>query len=72
MSICQVYVLGATMAAAWVTLRHLGQDGYMKIAENLQKTVKVLIDGINSIDVSKKILAKDKGVTSLLAIAYLY
>lgn len=40
------------MAAAWVTLKHLGQDGYMKIAEKLQKTVKILIDGCNNIEVS--------------------
>ncbi|XP_067935162.1 sphingosine-1-phosphate lyase-like isoform X2 [Watersipora subatra] len=40
---------GAAMAAAWVTLKHLGQDGYMKIAQKLQDTVKILIDGANSI-----------------------
>ena len=39
------------MAAAWVTLRHLGQDGYLKLAENLQNTVKILIDGCNKIEV---------------------
>lgn len=42
---------GAAMAAAWVTLKHLGQDGYMKIAQKLQDTVKILIDGANSIKV---------------------
>ena len=39
------------MAAAWVTLRHLGQDGYLKLAKNLQNTVKILIDGCNKIEV---------------------
>jgi len=41
---------GGAMAAAWVTLKHLGQDGYMKLAKNLQGTVKILIEGCNKIE----------------------
>ena len=45
------------MAAAWVTLRHLGQDGYLKLAKNLQNTVKILIDGCNKIEVHRYFFA---------------
>lgn len=41
------------MAAAWVTLKHLGQDGYMKLAKDLQNTVQILIDGCSKIKVDK-------------------
>ena len=46
-----LFVSGASMAAAWVTLQHLGQDGYIKIAKNLQNTVQILIRGVNNIEV---------------------
>ena len=48
------------MAAAWVTLRHLGQDGYLKLAKNLQNTVKILIDGCNKIEVHRYFFANIK------------
>jgi len=40
------------MAAAWVTLKHLGQDGYMKTAKKLQETTQLLIEGVTNIQVS--------------------
>jgi len=40
------------MAAAWVTLKHLGQDGYMKTAKKLQETTQLLIEGVANIQVS--------------------
>ncbi|KAF6018671.1 hypothetical protein EB796_023022 [Bugula neritina] len=42
---------GSTMAAAWVTLKHLGQDGYMKTAKKLQETTQLLIEGVANIQV---------------------
>ena len=43
--------LGGNIAASWVTLKHLGQDGYMKIARQLMDTTEKLITGIKDIPV---------------------
>ena len=43
---------GGVLAAAWVALRIMGQDGYLKTAKTLMETTRKLIDGINSIPVS--------------------
>jgi glutamate/tyrosine decarboxylase-like PLP-dependent enzyme len=40
---------GGSFAAAWAIMKHLGQEGYMHIAERIMKTTGKLIDGINSI-----------------------
>jgi len=42
------------MAAAWVTLKHLGQNGYKEKAAALWETVQKLIQGANSIEVITK------------------
>ena len=46
-----VELLGGNIAASWVTLKHLGQDGYMKIARQLMDTTEKLITGIKDIPV---------------------
>ena len=43
---------GGQLAAAWVALQIMGEDGYMKTAKTLMDTTKKLIDGINEIPVS--------------------
>ena len=40
---------GGSFAAAWAIMKHLGEEGYLRIAESIMKTTKKLIDGINSI-----------------------
>lgn len=40
---------GGAIAAAWGALMALGEDGYLKIADEIMKTTKKLIDGINNI-----------------------
>lgn len=40
---------GGGLAAAWATLRAFGQDGYLKNAEQIMKTTKKLMDGVNAI-----------------------
>ena len=42
---------GGQLAAAWVALRTMGEDGYMKMAQTLMDTTKKLINGINNIPV---------------------
>jgi glutamate/tyrosine decarboxylase-like PLP-dependent enzyme len=41
---------GGAIAAAWAVLNHLGEDGYLAIADTVMKTVTVLRDGIAAID----------------------
>ena len=40
----------APIATAWTVLNHLGMDGYVEMAEQLMASVKVMQDGIDSID----------------------
>ncbi|MFZ5641981.1 MAG: pyridoxal phosphate-dependent decarboxylase family protein [Bacillota bacterium] len=40
---------GGSFAAAWAIMKHLGEEGYLRIADNIMKTTKKLIDGIKSI-----------------------
>ncbi|XP_006825455.1 sphingosine-1-phosphate lyase-like [Saccoglossus kowalevskii] len=40
---------GGNIAASWVALRHLGKDGYLKMAKSLMKITKKLTDGIKKI-----------------------
>lgn len=44
-------IVGSVMAAAWVTLRYLGQDGYISTARKLKDTVQKLIRGVSQIKV---------------------
>jgi sphinganine-1-phosphate aldolase len=41
---------GAPIAAAWATIRHLGEPGYRRLAERLRDTVMRFRDGISAID----------------------
>ena len=43
---------GGNIAAAWVALKAMGVDGYMKMAKQLMDTTERLKKGINSIPVS--------------------
>ncbi|ELU10802.1 hypothetical protein CAPTEDRAFT_156221 [Capitella teleta] len=40
---------GGNIAAAWVALKAMGQDGYMKMAKQLMETTVLLKDAINAI-----------------------
>lgn len=40
---------GGTFAAAWAIMKHLGEEGYMRLADTIMKTTKTLMEGINSI-----------------------
>ena len=41
---------GGAIAGAWTVMRHLGEDGYMKLVDRTMKTTKKLMDGVRSID----------------------
>lgn len=41
---------GGTIAAAWAALKAMGQDGYLRNAEQVMRVAKQFVDGINSID----------------------
>ncbi len=41
---------GGTIAAAWAIMNHLGEEGYLSIAETVMNTVTKLRDGIGRID----------------------
>ena len=41
---------GGTIAAAWAILNHLGEEGYLAIADTVMKTVLALREGIEAID----------------------
>ena len=56
---CDVIALsraGGNIAASWATLKHLGQNGYMKIAEELMDTTNKLKEGISKIPVTMLLL----------------
>ncbi len=40
---------GSAIAAAWASMKSLGEEGYLKLARSMMQTSKKLIDGINSI-----------------------
>ncbi|MFX1489860.1 MAG: aminotransferase class V-fold PLP-dependent enzyme, partial [Promethearchaeota archaeon] len=40
---------GGAIAAAWAAMRHLGMDGYLKLAKIVMDASRKLIDGINQI-----------------------
>jgi glutamate/tyrosine decarboxylase-like PLP-dependent enzyme len=40
---------GGPIAAAWASMKALGEDGYLKLAKVVMKATKDLIDGINQI-----------------------
>lgn len=40
----------APIAAAWATIRHLGEPGYLELATNLLDTVRAFRDGVTAID----------------------
>ncbi len=40
---------GGAIAAAWAIMNHLGEEGYLRLADNIMKTSKKLMEGINSI-----------------------
>ncbi|MFW9989933.1 MAG: pyridoxal phosphate-dependent decarboxylase family protein [Candidatus Odinarchaeota archaeon] len=40
---------GGAIAAAWAAIKHLGMDGYLKLAKRVMDTSKKLIEGINQI-----------------------
>ncbi|MCB1152810.1 aspartate aminotransferase family protein [bacterium] len=40
---------GGPIAAAWATVKYLGDDGYLKLAEKALRTRKAVVDGINRI-----------------------
>ena len=40
---------GGAIAAAWAAMKHLGMDGYLKLAKVVMDASKKLIDGINQI-----------------------
>ena len=42
---------GGNIAASWVTLKSIGEDGYFKIATKLMDTTRRLKEGINNIPV---------------------
>lgn len=44
-------LLGGNIGAAWAAMQHLGEDGYMKKAEELMATTQKLIEGIKMIPV---------------------
>ena len=48
---------GGNIAAAWVALKAMGQDGYMKTAKTLMETTIKLKDAIKQIPVSFLALA---------------
>ena len=41
---------GAPIAAAWATMRHLGEPGYLRLAEQLRDTVVAFRDGVAGIE----------------------
>ena len=41
---------GGSIAAAWAVLNHLGEEGYLSIADTVMKTVTALREGIEAID----------------------
>jgi sphinganine-1-phosphate aldolase len=41
---------GGAIAAAWAVMNHLGQEGYLAIADTVMKTVSRLREGIDAID----------------------
>ncbi len=40
---------GGAIAGAWATIRHLGEDGYLRCARMIMDTKKSLVDGVNAI-----------------------
>ena len=40
---------GGAIAAAWAAMKSLGEDGYLKLAQQIMETTKELISGIKSI-----------------------
>ncbi|MCL6611879.1 MAG: aspartate aminotransferase family protein [Peptococcaceae bacterium] len=40
---------GGSFAAAWAVMKHLGEEGYLRLADTIMKTAKKLMEGINSI-----------------------
>jgi glutamate/tyrosine decarboxylase-like PLP-dependent enzyme len=57
---------GGPIAAAWAVMKHLGEDGYLAMAETVMRTVTRLWEGIAAID-GLKILGDP--AMSILAIA---
>ena len=41
---------GGPMAGSWAMLHFLGEEGYMKIVQELQEATRRLVDGVNAID----------------------
>lgn len=48
---------GGTVAATWAAMKHMGQEGYLKMAKVTMETTKRLIEGINKIP-GLKVLGK--------------
>jgi sphinganine-1-phosphate aldolase len=40
---------GGAMAAAWAVMRHLGDEGYQRLARKVMDVTQALIDGVNAI-----------------------
>ena len=51
MYICFILIQGGSIAAAWVSMRALGVDGYTSKAKDLMETTDKLRKGIAEIDV---------------------
>jgi glutamate/tyrosine decarboxylase-like PLP-dependent enzyme len=49
--ICFILIQGGSIAAAWVSMRALGVDGYTSKAKQLMETTDKLKKGIAEIDV---------------------
>ncbi len=40
---------GGAIAAAWAVMNHLGEEGYLRLAETTMRTARTLMDGVNAI-----------------------
>lgn len=55
---------GGAIAAAWAIMNHLGEEGYLNLADIVMKTTKKFIDGINAIPELKVLGSPDMCVFS--------
>jgi sphinganine-1-phosphate aldolase len=58
---------GGAIAAAWAVMKHLGRDGYTRLAKIIMDTSKALIDGIDAIEGLRVMAKPDMGVFAFTA-----
>lgn len=58
---------GGAIAAAWAIMNHLGEEGYLQLAEIVMQTTKKLIEGINNIEGLRVLGKPDMSVFSYVS-----